>query len=123
MPRILLVDDDEVVRRLLGKILVHAQYEVEEAPNGAIALEAFRRRPHDLVITDIVMPEKEGLETLRELRQHRNVKVIAISGGGLGPAEGYLEVARRLGATRIVMKPFSPEQILQVIADVLATPQ
>ena len=83
MPRILLVDDDEAFRKMLHKTLERAGYEVQDAPNGRAALAAYSQQPSDLIITDLVMPEKEGIETIMELcRLHAGVKIIAMSGGG-----------------------------------------
>ena len=112
MARILLVEDDEAVREILRKALVLAGHEVEEAQNGNVALAAYRRQASDVVITDLVMPEKDGLETIMELRRlDPAVKVIAISGGGrtLGPGQLYLETARAIGALRSSPSP-SPDR-------------
>jgi DNA-binding response OmpR family regulator len=120
VPHILLVDDDEGVRKFMHKTLVHAGYEVEDAANGELAVQAYRRRASDLVITDIVMPDKEGLETVRELRNlSPRVKIIAISGGGFGRAADYLEMAIMFGAARVLSKPFTGEELLQAVAAVL----
>ena len=123
MARILLVEDDEAVRKILRKTLVSAGYEVEEAPNGNIALAAYRRQASDVVITDLVMPEKDGLETIRELRRlDPAAKIIAMSGGGriLGPAQLYLESARLFGALQILAKPFTASALLKAVSDVLS---
>lgn len=121
MPRILLIEDDEPLRDTLRKTFLRAGYEVDEAPNGKAALQAFRRRGSDIVITDIVMPDKEGLETISELRRLApNVKIIAISGAGIGRADDYLGMARHLGASRILAKPFSGDEILAIVAEVLS---
>lgn len=87
MPTILLVDDDDLLRDSLHQTLVRAGYAVEDAANGTAALEAYRRRLHDLVITDIVMPDKEGLETITTLcHLNPDVRIIAISGeASVGP--------------------------------------
>lgn len=123
MARILLVDDDEFVRGILRKALVSAGYEVEEAPDGKKALASYRQQASDLVITDLVMPEKDGLEMIRELRSlDPAVKIIAMSGGGrmLGPAQLYLASARIFGAVRILAKPFNASALLQAVSDVLS---
>jgi DNA-binding response OmpR family regulator len=123
MPTILLVDDDDLLRDALHQTLVRAGYDVEDASDGAAALRAYRKRPRDVVITDIVMPGKEGLETIRALRaQDLDVRIIAISGGGVGRADDYLNVAQKLGATRILAKPFSGAEIVALVAEVLAGP-
>ncbi|MBA2382026.1 MAG: response regulator [Chloroflexi bacterium] len=123
MPTILLVDDDDLLRNVLHQTLVRAGYDVEDAANGTVALQAYHRQRRDLVITDIVMPDKEGLDTIRALRAHdSDVKIIAISGGGIGRADDYLNVAQKLGATRILAKPFSGAEIVTLVAEVLAGP-
>jgi len=123
VPRILLVDDDELLRGALHQILVRAGYDVDDASNGKVAVREYRRQPCDVVIMDIVMPDEEGLGTIRELRRvDPNVKIIAISGGGLGKAGDYLGIAQMLGAVRTLAKPFVPEALLAMIAEVLADP-
>jgi CheY-like chemotaxis protein len=120
--RILLVEDDEAVREILRKTLVSAGHDVEEAPNGVVALAAYRRQASDVVITDLVMPEKNGLEAIMELRSlDPAVKIIAMSGGGrsLGPGQLYLESARLFGALRILSKPFTAQALLKMVSEVL----
>ena len=120
MKRILLVDDDDRLRDTLSEVLKRAGYDVEDASNGAIALNKYRRAPSDLVITDIVMPEREGLETIRELRRHDpGVRIIAISGGGVGSARTYLATATAFGADRIIAKPFSRAELLSAVEETL----
>ena len=123
MATILLVEDDEGVRTLLHKALVAAGHEVEDAWNGDIALAAYRRQSRDLVITDLVMPEKDGLETIMALRRlNPAVKIIAMSGGGrtLGLGQLYLETASTFGANRILAKPFTSTALLTAVSEVLA---
>jgi DNA-binding response OmpR family regulator len=123
VPRILLVDDDELLRGALHQILVRAEYDVADASNGKVAVREYRRQRCDVVIMDIVMPDEEGLGTIKELRRvDPNVKIIAISGGGLGKAGDYLGIAQMLGAMRTLAKPFVPEALLTMIAEVLADP-
>ena len=123
MPRILLVDDDELLRGSLHQVLVRAGYDVDDASNGTVAVREYRRQRCDVVIMDIVMPDEEGLGTIKELRRvDPHVKIIAISGGGLGKAGDYLGIAQMLGAMRTLAKPFVPEVLLAMIAEVLANP-
>ena len=122
MPSILLVDDDDNVRDILEKTLVGAGYEVEVAANGEVALAAYRRQASDVVITDLVMPEKDGLEMILELRRlDPDVRVIAMSGGGrsLGPGQLYLESARSFGALQVLAKPFTAAALLKAVSEVL----
>jgi CheY-like chemotaxis protein len=121
MARILLVDDDEQFRKMLHKALERAGYEVQDAQNGDAALEMYRQCPSDLIITDLVMPEKEGIETIVELRRlNPAVKIIAISGGGRMNPATTLAMAQKLGARRTLAKPFAPHELLDTISQVLA---
>ena len=119
--RILVIDDDPVVRGMLAEMLRREGYDVDEAEDGRAGMRRFREQPATLVITDVVMPEQEGLETLMQLRQASpTVKVIAISGGGRVGPESYLNSARTLGANAILAKPFGREELLDAVTKVLA---
>ncbi len=122
MASILLVEDDEQLRPLLRLVLERGGHQVQEAGNGKEALEIYLRHPADLVLTDLVMPDKEGLETILELRRiYPDVKIIAMSGGGrTGGGKSYLELARKFGADHILTKPFSNQEILEGIQMVVA---
>lgn len=122
MQRILVVDDNAGMRLLLKRILTSAGYDVEEAPDGQVALEIYFRQPSDVVITDLIMPGKEGLETIRELRRRdADARIIAMSAGGSGGhgLEQYLKTAKLLGAVRILAKPFSRDEVLKAVSDAL----
>lgn len=118
--RILVIDDDEQIRILLRRVMEWAGYEVQEAENGRQGMRFQRSNPADLVITDLIMPEQEGLETIRELKKEFiDLKIIAISGGGrIGP-EAYLPAAGELGANRVFSKPFDVKVILQAVQELL----
>jgi CheY-like chemotaxis protein len=120
MTSILLVDDDDDFRSMLVESLSQASYEVTEARDGREGLQLYRDHPCDLIITDLIMPEKEGLETIEEFRRnYPGVKIIAISGGSrYGPFD-YLKMARALGARQVLAKPFSRQEILEAIIQVL----
>jgi len=121
MKRILVVDDNEPFRRMVGKMLEGAGYTVVVAGDGLAALAIFRQQPIDLVLTDLIMPEKEGLETILELRKlAANIKIIAMSGGGRVDADDYLPLATAFGAVRTLAKPFLAAELLAAVADVLA---
>ena len=121
MQRVLVIDDDEQVRALLYEILDRAGFQVMEASNGVEGLKLYRSQPADLVITDLIMPEKEGVETIMELRsQFPNARIIAISGGQRAGGRDYLPIAARLGARRTVAKPFSRQEILEAVRESLA---
>jgi YesN/AraC family two-component response regulator len=119
--RILIIDDDFHVRNMLERLLRKAGYDSQLAENGAEAVKMHRENPMDLVITDIIMPEKEGLEIITEFRRDcPAVKLIAISGGGrIGPAN-YLKMAKLLGAERTFAKPVDTSQLLSAIEELLA---
>jgi DNA-binding response OmpR family regulator len=116
------IDDDPQIREMLEQLLERAEYEVLVAPDGKVALKLHQANPADLIITDIVMPEKEGLETIMEFRRtFPTVKIIAISGGGrIGPTE-YLHSAKLLGAHRTLSKPFEVQALLDAIRELLST--
>jgi DNA-binding response OmpR family regulator len=121
MTRILLVDDDESFRRMLHLTLVRAGYDVVDAGDGNKALKLFRAQPPDLVLTDLIMPDREGLETIMELRSIQpDVKIIAMSGGGRSRPGDYLKVARQMGAARVLAKPFSNQELLDAVRAVIA---
>jgi YesN/AraC family two-component response regulator len=121
MARILIIDDEEQVRRFLRKILESEDHEVIDAPDGKIGLRLYHKEPADLIITDIFMPEKEGIETIMELKRNfPAVKIIAISGGGHQMApEDCLRLAEGLGVDYTLSKPFTRQQMLDVVQKAL----
>src|SRR4051812_35399567 len=120
MARILLVDDDDLLRNALRLTLGKMGHHVHEARNGNEALRLFAAEPPDLVLTDIIMPEKEGLETILELKRlHPTVKIIAMSGGGRATDIDYLKIARQMGVARTLHKPFSSDAMATAIAEVI----
>ena len=122
MARILVIDDDDSVRMSIKMALEDAEHHVDEAADGAAAMELFGQAPVDLVITDIFMPEKEGLETIDEIKQiHPVTRIIAISGGGRMDPNDYLEIARRMGADRSFVKPFDIRELVSAVKDLLTS--
>jgi DNA-binding response OmpR family regulator len=120
MATILVIDDDESVRDLLARILRREGHEVYVASDGEEGLAQFAQCHAQLVITDILMPGKEGLETIVALRaQDPEVKVIAVSGGGRNGTFGFLTTATRLGADRTLSKPFAREDLLAAVNELL----
>lgn len=118
--QILLVDDEEMVRMQIRSSLELEGYEVREASNGREALEMLADYKPDLMITDILMPEKEGIETIREVRQQRaDIKIIAISGGVRTENMDFLKIAKRLGADLALPKPFGRQQLLTLVHQLL----
>ena len=120
MKRILIIDDDVVMREIIKEALEPQDYHLEEAPNGKIGLNLHKENPFDLVITDIIMPEMEGLETILALKRiSSRLKIIAISGGGtIGPGE-YLQMADKFGAHRVLVKPFDRQEIVDAVSQLL----
>ena len=120
MARILVIEDDEMVRELLQEILARAGYEVAQAPDGEVGIRLYRNEPADVVITDLVMPNKEGIETIMEMRRDfPDVKIIAISGGGHSSPTRHLDMAKQLGAQRTLAKPFLPHDILNAVRELV----
>ncbi len=120
MARILVIDDNEDFRDMLCTMLEREGYEVIMAEDGQKGIDHLRKTPSDLVISDIVMPNKEGIETIIELhKDYPEIKIIAISGGGRGDAKGYLEAAKLFGAHRIFPKPFAIDELLEAIKELL----
>lgn len=122
MAQILLIDDDNSVRTVLRLILVQSGHTVIEAADGEEGLELFTRRAADLVITDMVLPGKGGLEIIRVLRgMDPRLKIIAMSGGVPPGAADNLWAARRSGAAQVLAKPFAFARLLRTIDGVLAS--
>jgi len=116
MALILLIDDDELVRVTVARFLTDAGHQVTLAGNGADGLDKFGRAPFDLVITDIIMPEQEGIETIIKLRQRKErIPVIAISGGGRQRNLDFLNAAREFGADATLSKPFTGPELLAAV--------
>lgn len=119
-PRILIIEDDDLVRRTVCAMLETAGYETATAENGRQGLEWMREHSVEVVITDIYMPEKEGLETIMELRRlHPAVKIMAISGGGDTGLLTVLGFAEKLGAERVLRKPFSRDELVGMVGELL----
>jgi DNA-binding response OmpR family regulator len=122
MASVLLVEDDEQLRTLLKLLLTSSGYYVLEAPNGMRACDMFSRHRFDLVITDLVMPDIDGLELIMELvRRDKNVRIIAISGKGADKGIEYLRFAQKLGASFTLSKPFGNEEFLEAVSLALKT--
>ena len=110
MARVLVIDDDARVRSVVRRLVEAEGHEVQEAENGKVGLERFDADPADLVITDIFMPEMDGIEVLLTLRKRSpHTRLVAMSGGGLLPAREMLRTAEVLGAVSVIEKPFDIE--------------
>ncbi len=120
--RLLVIDDDNLVRAALTDMLETAGFEVITASNGRLGLELLETAPVDAIITDILMPEQEGLETIREARQRfPNIRILAISGGGAGGGETQLlRFAESFGADQTLPKPFTGSQLVAAVRTLLA---
>lgn len=117
MARILVIDDEDIIREMLKDILEPEGHEIIEAEDGQKGLEKFDPESIDLVITDIMMPGKDGFETIAELREQKsNVKIIAFTGYGLH----NLPVAFDLGAARVYEKPIKPNDLKEAVTGLLA---
>lgn len=123
MARILIIDDNAELRSMLRIALAGAGHQIEEAENGVVGLQRYKERPFDLIITDILMPEKEGFETIHELRAaDPHVRIVAISGGLPNAHFDPLPLASLLGARRVLAKPFDIGELLNVVQEVLNEP-
>lgn len=120
MARILLVDDDDLSRSTVHQMLERAGHQVTSTGNGREGIALVQQTPFELVITDLIMPDTDGLELIQELnRLTPSVRVLAISGGGRVNANEYLTVARKFGASAVLAKPFSTAELREAIAQAL----
>lgn len=117
---ILIVDDEEQMRLALRRMLEREGYSVREAENGNTAIRLHKEKQADLIITDILMPDKEGLGTIVEIKnEFPDTKIFAMSGGGKNSPDQYLRMANGLGVDRVFIKPFNREDILSAVAEAL----
>lgn len=121
MAKILVVDDEAPMRKLLKEVLSQDSHEVREAEDGAQACAMFRSEPADLVITDLRMPALNGIDLILQLRRdYPASRIIAISGGGDGRVD-YLAVARQIGASQVISKPFQIAALRSAVGAVLSS--
>lgn len=121
MASVLIIDDEDMIQKFVGRIFEREGYEVFKASNGKEGLNVFCEHHTDLIVTDIVMPEKDGLETIREAREEDpDVKIIAMSGGGEKGPENYLTMAEILGANVTFSKPVDRTELLTAARKLLA---
>ncbi len=120
MPSILIVDDDDSLRDALCRTLRKEGYTLFEASEGRQGMKQLERSPADLILLDMFMPDKDGLETIGELRRtHPGIRIIAMSGGGFKGTVDVLHVAKKLGVRRTLSKPFTREQLLEAVREEL----
>jgi CheY-like chemotaxis protein len=121
MAKVLVIDDDAAMRRLVVRALSAKGHEVAEAENGLDGLEAMERGKPAVMITDILMPKTEGIETISKAKERfPETKIIAISGGGMSRNLMFLDVARALGVDATLAKPFRPAELVEAVSKVLA---
>jgi DNA-binding response OmpR family regulator len=120
MARVLIIEDETALRVLMREVLEKAGYDVLEAVDGEQGMRLFSEQPCEVVITDILMPNKEGLETILELsEQAPDVKMIAISGGGVGLGDDLLDMAKDFGAQYALRKPISMKSLVKMVTELL----
>ncbi len=121
MARILVIDDDEIMNGMTVQLLSEAGYEAEGAEDGNNGLKILESKSFDLIVTDIVMPEKEGVETIIAIRdKNKTIPIIAISGGGRIDPQDYLRMAQHFGADYTFQKPFDKEPFLAAVRECLS---
>lgn len=119
---ILIADDDPEILLLMEMALNLKGHDVEVAQDGQEAVNMARQKPFDLIITDIIMPRKEGIETIMELKAlYPAIKIIAISGGGRKGKMDFLRMAEMVGASDVLAKPFQPKELLAKVENCLAS--
>jgi DNA-binding response OmpR family regulator len=118
--RILIIDDEAMVRNLLTQILELEGHETVVATGGIAGIKIHRENPADLIITDLIMPDKDGIETIMEIRRDfKDVKIIAMSGGGQIEPKTYLQIAKTIGAVKTITKPFNRKELVKTIQELL----
>ncbi len=122
MKKILIIDDEPYILLMLKKMLERAGYEVDLASNGKEGMDLFEKETTDLVITDIIMPDREGLELIIEMKKQRpKLKIIAMSGGGRISPDSYLECATHFGAEKVFQKPFRQKELVSAVKELIAS--
>ena len=122
MVKVLVADDEDMVRMVIKQTLAKAGIDVIEAGDGREALEMQAKEPADVLITDIIMPEQEGIETIVQMRKdYPDLPIIAMSGGGRIGATDYLQAAKEFGARHVLEKPFDRKELLLAVQDCLGT--
>jgi CheY-like chemotaxis protein len=120
MERILIIDDEAPIRSMIRLMLERAGYTVAEASDGMEGIRSYRQTPADLIITDLIMPNQDGIGMMLELKKEfSSTKIIAMSGGGLNRPEGYLRGAQKLGAVCTLSKPINRQELLRAVKDAL----
>ncbi len=120
VPKVLVVDDDDIFRGYVGTLLEMEGYDVLQAHNGFKALDVLRHEPVDLVVTDLIMPGMEGLETILHLQKDRSdLPIVAMSGFPGLDGEQYLKSALQFGARAAFSKPFDSIEFLETVTEIV----
>jgi CheY-like chemotaxis protein len=120
MSRVLVIEDNEDMRAMLVLKLQLEGFDVVGARDGTGALDLLDRQPADVIVTDLFMPDKDGIETIEEVRRRFPLaKIVAMSGWQSAQGPNYLEVAREIGAVRTLRKPFEPDELVRIVREVL----
>jgi CheY-like chemotaxis protein len=121
MKKILVIDDNENMLKMMCDLLTRSGYNVFSATDGVQGIKALHANTPDLVITDVIMPEKDGLEVIMDLKKHHpGLKSIVVSGGGILEPQAYLPLAKKLGADEVLAKPFRLAELLTLVQKLLA---
>ncbi len=121
LKNILLVDDEESIRKMVRAVLGEKEYAFTEASNGVEALEMMETQSFDLILTDVIMPDCDGIELVMSVRKKLpDIKVIVMSGGGRVRADHYLNLAEKLGAARVFEKPFNTAELRETVSELLS---
>lgn len=122
LPIVLVIDDDHMTRMACKKILTKEGYDVIEADNGTAGLTLYKQHKPDIVVTDILMPEVEGLETIHNIiGEGGDVRIIAMSSGGTTQNMTYLKLAQHMGASCVLQKPLKPASLVEAVKGKLRT--
>jgi DNA-binding response OmpR family regulator len=120
MARVLVIDDEPQIRSLVKRFLTQAGYEVDQAADGLEGVQAMNDNPADLIVTDILMPKQEGLETIRQIREkHPDAKIIAMSGGSQLTAMDFLPIAEKFGAAKVFHKPLDFTALVDAVKELV----
>ena len=123
MAKILVIDDEPLLRNILRLALERAGHDVIEAPDGVAGAAILETEKIDLLVTDLIMPNQEGIETIRNARQrHPDLKIVAVSGGGHHKGPDILDHAENMGADRTFKKPFKPGEVSAAVDELLKQP-